>query len=378
MRAAPSPRSTSTSRRSRRCSPPCSRTPPSAPVSTSSRSSATPTTRSRRSSRAAAAPTRWSPRRGVCGCSPSPCSTIRRSGTPSPTASARCASGSPSAASTSQERGVYRSDVDPEQMAWMWLGITFAMGYRRAVEDDVPFDRIADLARMFVRTLRVAPAEEALVIEDHPNRKWWTLFAMCFALFMIMLDNTVVNVALPSIQRALRTTPENLEWTINAYVLTFAGLILLGGKLGDRFGRKRLFLVGLAVFTASSAACALSSDRHAADRLARRAGRRRGVPEPAVALDPGLGIPAQAAAHRHRHLGRHLRPRPGDRPAARRLPGPERLVVGRVLDQRPDRHRCLRGHHLGGHRVARPVGEAHRHRRHRCSSPAACSPSPGG
>ena len=97
------------------------------------------------------------------------------------------------------------------------------------------------------------------MIEDHPNRKWWTLFAMCFALFMIMLDNTVVNVALPSIQRALRTTPENLEWTINAYVLTFAGFILLGGKLGDRFGRKRLFLVGLTVFTASSAACALSS-----------------------------------------------------------------------------------------------------------------------
>jgi len=65
------------------------------------------------------------------------------------------------AASTSQERGIYRSDVDPDQMAWMWLGITFAMGYRRAVEEDVPFDRIADLARMFVRTLRVAPAEEA-------------------------------------------------------------------------------------------------------------------------------------------------------------------------------------------------------------------------
>ena len=97
------------------------------------------------------------------------------------------------------------------------------------------------------------------MIDDHPNRKWWTLFAMCFALFMIMLDNTVVNVALPSIQRALRTTPENLEWTINAYVLTFAGLILFGGKMGDRFGRKRLFLVGLVIFTLSSAACALSS-----------------------------------------------------------------------------------------------------------------------
>ena len=74
---------------------------------------------------------------------------------------------------------------------------------------------------------------------------WWTLFAMCFALFMIMLDNTVVNVALPSIQRGSRRRPPTLEWTVNAYVLTFASLILLGGKLGDRFGRKRLFLVGL-------------------------------------------------------------------------------------------------------------------------------------
>ena len=54
--------------------------------------------------------------------------------------------------------------------------------------------------------------------KDHPNHKWWTLFAMCFALFMIMLDNTVVNVALPTIQRSLNiTSPENLEWTVNAY-----------------------------------------------------------------------------------------------------------------------------------------------------------------
>jgi MFS family permease len=93
---------------------------------------------------------------------------------------------------------------------------------------------------------------------DHPNHKWWTLFAMCFALFMIMLDNTIVNVALPSIQHSLNPSPENLEWTINAYVLVFATLILLGGKLGDRFGRKRIFLVGLAIFTLASAACALS------------------------------------------------------------------------------------------------------------------------
>jgi EmrB/QacA subfamily drug resistance transporter len=94
---------------------------------------------------------------------------------------------------------------------------------------------------------------------ERPNHKWWTLFAMCFALFMIMLDNTVVNVALPNIQADLNADPASLEWTLNAYVLTFAALILLGGKLGDRFGRKRIFLVGLAIFTLASAACALST-----------------------------------------------------------------------------------------------------------------------
>jgi EmrB/QacA subfamily drug resistance transporter len=83
---------------------------------------------------------------------------------------------------------------------------------------------------------------------------------MCFALFMINLDNTVVNVALPSIQHALHTSPETLQWTIDAYVLTFAVLILLGGKLGDRFGRKRMFLVGLVTFTLASAACAQATD----------------------------------------------------------------------------------------------------------------------
>src|SRR5919204_5086895 len=91
------------------------------------------------------------------------------------------------------------------------------------------------------------------------RRERLTLFAMCFGLFMIMLDNTIVNVALPSIQRDLHASPETLAWTVNAYVVPFAALILLGGKLGDRFGRGRMFVAGLIVFTAASAACALST-----------------------------------------------------------------------------------------------------------------------
>ena len=88
---------------------------------------------------------------------------------------------------------------------------------------------------------------------NEENRKWWTLAAMCFALFMIMLDNTVVNVALPSIQRDLHASISSLEWTVNAYTLTFAVLLVTGGRLGDIFGRRTMFLFGVIVFALSSA-----------------------------------------------------------------------------------------------------------------------------
>jgi DHA2 family methylenomycin A resistance protein-like MFS transporter len=90
-----------------------------------------------------------------------------------------------------------------------------------------------------------------------------TLLAMCVATFMIQLDVTVVNVALPSIQRSLRTTPGGLEWVISAYALALAALIPVGGALGDRFGRKRVFLAGVTVFALGSAACALSGNDEA-------------------------------------------------------------------------------------------------------------------
>jgi EmrB/QacA subfamily drug resistance transporter len=93
------------------------------------------------------------------------------------------------------------------------------------------------------------------------NRRWWTLGAMCFALFMIMLDNTVVNVALPSIQDDLGASLSGLEWTVNAYTLTFAVLLVTGGRLGDIFGRRRMFLFGVVVFAVSSAAIGLSPDQ---------------------------------------------------------------------------------------------------------------------
>ena len=93
---------------------------------------------------------------------------------------------------------------------------------------------------------------------NEQNRKWWTLAAMCFALFMIMLDNTVVNVALPSIQDDLGASLSALEWTVNAYTLTFAVLLVTGGRLGDIFGRRRMFLFGVVVFSISSATIGLA------------------------------------------------------------------------------------------------------------------------
>ncbi len=97
-----------------------------------------------------------------------------------------------------------------------------------------------------------------LITDD--NRKWWTLGAMCFALFMLMLDNTVVNVALPSIQRDLDASIAGLEWTVNAYTLSIAVLLVTGGRLGDIFGRRRMFLAGIVIFALSSATAGLAPD----------------------------------------------------------------------------------------------------------------------
>ncbi|TMK76663.1 MAG: MFS transporter [Actinobacteria bacterium] len=91
------------------------------------------------------------------------------------------------------------------------------------------------------------------------NRKWWTLGAVAFGLFMIMLDNTVVFVALSAIQNDLHISTSELEWVVNGYALTFAVLMLTGGKLADLLGRRLIFIAGLAIFTASSLACGLAT-----------------------------------------------------------------------------------------------------------------------
>ena len=95
------------------------------------------------------------------------------------------------------------------------------------------------------------------------NRKWLTLASVSFGLFMIMLDNTVVNVALPSIQRDLGADLSELEWIVTGYALTFASLMLVGGKVADAYGRRRIFVLGIIVFTTASLFCGLASSSEA-------------------------------------------------------------------------------------------------------------------
>src|SRR3954468_4526298 len=90
------------------------------------------------------------------------------------------------------------------------------------------------------------------------DTRWPALIVLCAGLLMIILDGTVVNVALPSIQHDLGFSQSSLAWVVNAYLIAFGGLLLLAGRLGDLVGRERMFLAGLAVFTAASLLCGLA------------------------------------------------------------------------------------------------------------------------
>src|SRR2546430_12423335 len=89
--------------------------------------------------------------------------------------------------------------------------------------------------------------------------RWFALIVLCLGALMIVLDTTIVNVALPSIRQDLGFSETSLAWVVNAYLLTFGGFLLLGGRLGDLFGHRRLFLIGISLFTVASVACGVST-----------------------------------------------------------------------------------------------------------------------
>jgi EmrB/QacA subfamily drug resistance transporter len=99
-------------------------------------------------------------------------------------------------------------------------------------------------------------------MSEHDRTRWLALYVLCAGSLMIVLDMTIVNVALPSIRTDLGFSETSLAWVVNAYLLTFGGFLLLGGRLGDLFGHRRLFLIGILLFTLASAACGLAGSQN--------------------------------------------------------------------------------------------------------------------
>ena len=125
------------------------------------------------------------------------------------------------------------------------------------------------------------------------HRTAWTLGITSLALFMVSLDNLVVTTALPVIRRSLGASVSQLEWTVNAYTLTFAVLLLTGAALGDRFGRRRLFVLGLAIFTGASAFAALSTSANMLDVARAVQGVGAAIVFPLTLTILSAGIPAE-------------------------------------------------------------------------------------
>ena len=93
------------------------------------------------------------------------------------------------------------------------------------------------------------------------RNRWMALIVLCVGMLMIILDSTIVNVALPSIQKDLGFSQADLAWVVNSYLIAFGGLLLLAGRLGDLLGRRRVFLAGLAVFTGASLLCGAAASQ---------------------------------------------------------------------------------------------------------------------
>jgi hypothetical protein len=180
----------------------------------------------------------------------------------------------------------------------------------------------------------------------HP-RRWWALAVLSLGLLVISLDNTILNVALPSLSDDLGATSSELQWIVDAYLLVFAGLLLTAGSLGDRFGRKRALTLGLFIFGAASAASAMAQTP-----AALIAGRAMMGIGGALIMPSTLSI--VTATEGDRHLGRRCRHRRRDRPRGRRLARRERQLALGVPRQRAVRADRARRRTPADPGVARP------------------------
>ena len=200
------------------------------------------------------------------------------------------------------------------------------------------------------------------------KRRWLALGILALAQFLVVLDSSIVNIALPVLGRELSMDTAALTWVITAYVLAFGGLLLLGGRLADRYGHRRIFLIGSAGFVAASALAGSLDLQRDAPRRARVAGSVGRTPRPGRARAAHAPLPRREGTHQGaRALGRGRRHRLRRRRAAGRHPHRDpRLAVG-VLRQRarrrdrPDRDPPAR--HAGRHAPGRTSGcSGSRHR----------------
>ena len=202
------------------------------------------------------------------------------------------------------------------------------------------------------------------------DRRWLILTVLCVSLLVIVLDNSILNVALPTIQKDLDATSSDLQWIVDSYTLVFAGLLLTAGSLGDRFGRRGALQVGFVIFGIGSVAVGhglLVGPAHLHPGVH---GHRRRADHARHPLDHHQRVPGPRAGQGHRRLGRRGRPRRRPRPAHRRLPGRALLLGLGVPREHPDRdlrpaRRLLRHPHLEGppRRQARPARRRALHRR---------------
>ena len=197
------------------------------------------------------------------------------------------------------------------------------------------------------------------------RRKWFGLALLLLVQFMVVLDIAIVNVALPSIQTDLGFSQENLQWVISAYALFFGGFLLLGGRLADLLGRRRLFLVGIVLFTAASLVSGVAWSEGALIAARAVPGPRRRDHHACRVVDPHHHVRrGQGAQRRARRVGCGRSLRGGRRRPARRRPHrPAELAVD-LLREHPHRHPRARAHAVPDRREpGRNRGELRRPRR---------------
>ncbi len=295
-------------------------------------------------------------------------------------ACARCSwSSSPGCSATAWRRS---SPLLPPHPATARVAATVAASVSMAVSGGLLIGRAPIVARGLARApyQAVAPPAErvqapavgrrTMSVETTPARRQpaptaepergsgsgltWLLAVCCVAQFMVILDLSIVNVALPSIQSSLGFTSPELQWIVDAYAITFAGFLMLGGRAADHFGQRRMFVMALLVFALASLAGGVAADRDDADRRARGAGRRRRADGSLLAGDHHLLVRTRPAAQpRDRRVGGDERARRRRRDAVRGDHHPGALVALGAADQPSDRRR-RRGGRIRGRQRAPP------------------------